>query len=127
MTWCFVTPSRINKARRGGAQQESLTSAHGLYYFGIVRTLTRLCFRSPSRRADRNRAERFAAPAGGYTKPSKPKWLKIRYVNQIQAFLAKQTQASYLTCYQLDTAKIRPFFDENECSRPIKDLGTKER
>ena len=59
-------------------------------------------------------------------KQNKPKALNVFYVNKIKAFQAKQTQTSYLTYYQLDTAKIRPFYDENKCgtARPIKDLGT---
>src|SRR6516225_8128263 len=67
----------------------------------------------PWLRADRNRAVRSSA--WGYAKRNRPKGLKMWYVNEIQAFPAKQTQRSYLTCCQLDTAKIRPFFDENKC------------
>ena len=57
----------------------------------------------------------FVAPPGEDANRNKPKRLKIRYVNQIQGFEAKQTQRSYLTCCQLDTAQIRPFCDENKC------------
>jgi len=34
---------------------------------------------------------------------------------------------SYPTCYQLDTARIRSFCDENKRYPPVKDFETKER
>ena len=34
---------------------------------------------------------------------------------------------SYPTCCQLDTARIRPFCDENKCYPPVKDFETKEQ
>ena len=54
--------------------------------------------------------------------PNKPEELNVRYVNKIQGFQAKQTQRRYLTCYQWDTVKIKPFFDETKCRH---DQGSK--
>jgi len=34
---------------------------------------------------------------------------------------------SYPTCCQFDTARIRPFCDENKCYPPVKDFETKEQ
>jgi hypothetical protein len=64
----------------------------------------------------------------GKDNPSKQtQRLKFWWVNQIDGFRPKQTQAIYLPCYQLDTAKFGPAFEKNGWSRPIKDLGNDQR
>jgi hypothetical protein len=64
---------------------------------------------------------------GGQVNPSKPNRLKFWRVNQIDRFRPKQSQAIYLPCCQLDTAKFGPVFGKNGWSRPIKGLVNHQR
>ena len=56
-------------------------------------------------------------------KANKTNGFKFWWVNQIDGFWPKQTQAIYLPCCQSDTAKFRPVLGKNGWSRPIKDSG----
>jgi hypothetical protein len=56
---------------------------------------------------------------------SKPNRLKFWRVNQIDRFRPKQSQAIYLPCCQLDTAKFGPVFEKNGWPWPSpRILGT---
>jgi len=49
------------------------------------------------------------------TDRNEPNRLKFWWVSQIHGFRRKQTQAMYPPFYQLDTAKLGPFFEKFEC------------
>jgi hypothetical protein len=66
-------------------------------------------------------------PVARTTHPNKPTRFKFWWVNQIDGFRRKQTQAIDLPSCQLDTAKFGPGFEKNGWSRPIKDLGNDQR
>jgi hypothetical protein len=52
-------------------------------------------------------------PIGRRINPNKPNRFKFWWVNQIDGFRPRQSQAIYLPCCQLDTARFGPVFEEN--------------